>query len=546
MSQPEKILFDNRIKRKNVLALNEKVAAIREFEKTPVYKHVGRSFNCSPDQIKRIIQQKDEILKAWEQRTRRSNEVKSLEMKAVRVSMLGKSVYEWIRRMMYYKDFIITDGLIQKMALQFKSALGIRVFFPHQDWCDKFRQMYKITDNDTKKLKIAYLQGHSVQIKDIIRDILLPEHPSHSEISRSSTGSSDNESNSADENDLKPKVDCVVDDYEELEEDDRGEKKEDEDEEMRIETKRRRRRIPKKRLDKSNPNVPTPPPTIARRHLVAVKLPLSATQSNHNLPQQVLVATPITPVAPGQGPPPMTMTIIPLASVAQTLNTAKPHLPNEKPIVPPPKVEIKREIEDDVPLMTIKEERISDDEDAEGSASNVNDKRHFHEEEKFVNKINALSSSKDEIEKMDSEISEEEDNLALAQLQRGLMNKSQSCDNNGGSSTSHNSKRNTAGRVPSPKSWHEPNTPPPLLPAMPPLTRAPTTVASTSSNKRRHANFDRSPPLPPISTCAEARKYLKLLEDFALVKENFRLIGLITRADEVLRELDGDEDVDVV
>ncbi|XP_017493364.1 PREDICTED: uncharacterized protein LOC108381453, partial [Rhagoletis zephyria] len=82
LQQPahEKMLYDTRIRRKNVLALNEKVAAIREYEKSPVYKRVGRLFHCSPDQIKRIVQQKDSILEAWQQRTRRCH-AKTLEMK---------------------------------------------------------------------------------------------------------------------------------------------------------------------------------------------------------------------------------------------------------------------------------------------------------------------------------------------------------------------------------------------------------------------------------------------------------------------------------
>lgn len=153
------------------------MAAIREYEKNPVYKRIGRMFHCSPDQIKRIIQQKESILSAWEQRTIK-RDAKTLEMKVVRVSMLGKAVYEWIRRMIYYKDIIITDGLIQKMALQFKNVMGLKNFFPHQDWCDKFRRIYKLTETDSKLLPIAYNTGHSVQIRDILKDVLSECSPS--------------------------------------------------------------------------------------------------------------------------------------------------------------------------------------------------------------------------------------------------------------------------------------------------------------------------------------------------------------------------------
>ncbi|TMW43624.1 hypothetical protein DOY81_011295 [Sarcophaga bullata] len=109
------------------------------------------------------------------------------------------------------------------------------------------------------------------------------------------------------------------------------------------------------------------------------------------------------------------------------------------------------------------------------------------------------------------------------------------------------------------------------IPPMPPLTKAPSHNNASSSllthnqtpptlsplpnlNSARHKRLrsEDNPPqtLPPIRSYGEARKYLKLLEDFALERENFRLIGLITRADEVLRELDRkenneDEDVDI-
>lgn len=536
------MLFDNRIKRKNVLALNEKVAAIREFEKTPVYKHVGRSFNCSPDQIKRIIQQKDEILKAWEQRTRRCNEVKSLEMKSVRVSMLGKSVYEWIRRMMYYKDFIITDGLIQKMALQFKSALGIQVFFPHQDWCDKFRQTYKITDNDTKKLKIAYTEGHSVQIKDIIRDILGACSPNGDEDAA-----------------VKNATIEIEDDHDESEDDEDDDDENDDSENSEKEEKYEpppqplKQQVAKKHI--GPPLLSTFPTRTAlpqKRHLVTMQLPISVQNNRGTISQKVLVATPITPAGStgGPGATPMTMTIIPLASVAQTLNCPKPQLPMaEKPIVPTPKVEIKREVIDED--VCIKKECISDDEE-DMAMENV--ATHYNEHEKENSNASPKSAVRMQSKEssaantpMDTELSEEEDNLALAQLKKGLANNSTSHV-----ATTTPTQNNSTWMTAIPLQTENNSNSPHSLPAMPPLTRAPTAKATTSSSsspasttRKRHAIHNNSPTLPPIRTCAEARKYLKLLEDFALVRENFRLIGLITRADEVLRELDGDEDVDI-
>ncbi|XP_055842146.1 uncharacterized protein LOC129909168 [Episyrphus balteatus] len=166
-----KPLFDDRIKPKNVLALNEKVAAIRCYEVEPVYKKIGRMFNCSPDQIKRIVKQKDEIMEEWENRTKKSVAPTSLEIKTVRMSFLGKAVHEWIRRIMYYTDFNLNDTLIQTMALEFSKVLKLEKFYPTKDWIAHFRATYKLPDANTKTMSIGYQESHSVQILDILRHV---------------------------------------------------------------------------------------------------------------------------------------------------------------------------------------------------------------------------------------------------------------------------------------------------------------------------------------------------------------------------------------
>ncbi|TMW43625.1 hypothetical protein DOY81_011296 [Sarcophaga bullata] len=372
----EKVVFDNRIKRKNVLALNEKVAAIREYEKRPVYKRIGRMFHCSPDQIKRIVQQKNAILNAWEQRTRKCRDAKTLEMKVVKVSMLGKAVYEWIRRMMYYKDILITDGLIQKMALQFKSAMGLQNFFPHQEWCDKFRSTYNIPTCDSKALDIGYTQSHSVQIKDVMKDVL-------SECSPDPEDNDDNEidgnegSEGEEENGMAYcENDCISIHSDE------GEPK--------VKTKLKKKITNKYFLPKANKETTTNTVQMVQhaqlqgiRQLVA--LPIQ-TNGIPGMSQKVLVATPI--VQPGQKPgtAPMTMTIIPLASLAQPTLSASATVatPNQQlninnnkdqqVAVPPPILEIKKEIKEEpkdedeftdkpfVESVNIKKEYLTDDE----------------------------------------------------------------------------------------------------------------------------------------------------------------------------------------
>lgn len=164
-----KPLFDDRIKPKNVLALNEKVAAIRCYEANPVYKQIGRMFNCSPDQIKRIVNTKEEILAEWENRTRKPVAPTTHQIKTVRMSFLGKAVHEWIRRIMYYTDFNLNDILIKTMAMEFAKVLKIHKFQPTKEWVAHFRTTYKLPDANTKTMTIGYQESHSVQILDILR-----------------------------------------------------------------------------------------------------------------------------------------------------------------------------------------------------------------------------------------------------------------------------------------------------------------------------------------------------------------------------------------
>ncbi|KAI8126319.1 hypothetical protein FF38_06760 [Lucilia cuprina] len=587
----EKVVFDNRIKRKNVLALNEKVAAIREYEKRPVYKRIGRMFHCSPDQIKRIVQQKDAILNAWEQRTRKCRDAKTLEMKVVKVSMLGKAVYEWIRRMMYYKDILITDGLIQKIALQFKSAMGLQNFFPHPDWCNKFRSTYNIATCDSKLLNIGYTQGHSVQIKDVMKDVLSECSPDHED------GAND---------DGDDEVECIDD----VDEEENGNCENDcisihsDEGEVRVKTKLRKKITDKNERKANNEVVNSKPVQImphaqlqGLRQLVALPIPANGMPG---LSQKVLVATPI--VAPGQrqGSAPMTMTIIPLASLAQPSNAVNtsttiaavaagssisPNSNNncgkDQPVVvPSPMLEIKKEIkeepkdDDDIveekreeEVIKIKKEYLTDDEETTDTPTKqrttptiqTNTPTHI---------VAIPLANKDMLEESTNDSL---DDLTLSSLRKRIKTEEPNAEQ---------------------KTIERNSSPPPLtsiqaattvtrtsaeIPPMPPLTKAPIqrnnsppttsslkthiTPALTnstptqapsnrSSHKRLRSDEDQQPTLPPIRSYAEGRKYLKLLEDFALERENFRLIGLITRADEVLRELDRkenneDEDVDI-
>lgn len=589
-----------------MLALNEKVAAIREYEKRPVYKRIGRMFQCSPDQIKRIVQQKDAILNAWEQRTRKCRDAKTLEMKVVKVSMLGKAVYEWIRRMMYYKDILITDGLIQKMALQFKSAMGLQNFFPHQEWCDKFRSIYNIFTCDSKMLNIGYAQGHSVQIKDVMKDVLSECSPEPEDdddmdndldddevVESGATGKSNGGGQENGEND------CIDIDS-------------DDDEETLVKAKLRKKlndkaaAALKKQNNHDKPKTSTTTVQMMQtsqlqgiRQLMA--LPIQTT-GLPGMSQKVLVATPI--VKPGQKPgsTPMTMTIIPLATLAQPSNnissststiataatsTNFSRVTQDKDlqvVVPPPMVEIKKEIKEEPKdgdevvhvakqveePVKIKKEYLTDDEEGD-LPTKTPIKMPTLQPATSTHIVAIPIANKDMLEESTNDSL---DDLTLSSLRKRIKTEE----------TSSNEEETVKSNSPPPLAKLTATAPSTTqtanqIPPMPPLTKAPTinqttaasssvptssssstktsaaAATSTPSNRSNHKSSKstdngQQQQLSAIRSCAEARKYLKLLEDFALERENFRLIGLITRADEVLRELDRkenneDEDVDI-
>ncbi|XP_043647880.1 uncharacterized protein LOC122616483 [Drosophila teissieri] len=500
----EKVAFDNRIKRKNVLALNEKVAALREYDRLPVYKHVGRLFNCSPDQIKRIVQQRPEILNAWDQRTRRSQDAKTMETKTVRVSMLGKAVYDWIRRMMYYKDFSISDGLIQKMALQFKSSMGLAHFFPHQEWCDKFRRTYSIQHSDTRLLKIGYTQGYSVQIKDIVKDVMSETMPE----SGPRNGEEDDEEVSLGSPLSSHHRSCAEDEDDEVDVDGGGVSGEDDLEEE-----------------------PDVKPSISELNLARalkplpplVRLPLQAS-TPPGTSQKVLLATPIVPTQAGGQP--MTMTIIPLATLAQSITKMPASQPQDKgPVVPPPKLEIKQEKDIKVEPKD-PEEFPADQPEAELQENEVRAPT-----EKELELPPTVQIKVEPEAELESEMDQDQDPADLDE------------DANNGRSSVTSLAEVLAANVEDEMEYIEQmrqrkmSSPGAVEKSLNPRQGTKRRHESAQDDNNNGGGSGQGSGSSVIS-CADARKYLKLLEEFALYKENYRLIGLITRADEVMREMD--------
>ncbi|GBP96167.1 hypothetical protein EVAR_66568_1 [Eumeta japonica] len=207
------------------------------------------------------------------------------------------------------------------MALQFKSAMGLQNFFPHQEWCDKFRTTYKIPTCDSKLLSIGYTQGHSVQIKDVMKDVLSECSPDAEDDDDDQECHDDGEAN---ENEF-----ITLDS-------DEGE--------IRLKSKLKNKTMDKnvvqnvtRNTTNSHPMQMMPSAQLqGLRQLVALPIP---TNGLPGMSQKVLVATPI--VAPGQKQ-------AALASNAlnhNNNNNNNNHYSKDQHVnVPPPMFEIKKEI----------------------------------------------------------------------------------------------------------------------------------------------------------------------------------------------------------
>lgn len=540
LNPSDRIAFDNRIKRKNVLALNEKVAALREYDRQPVYKHVGRMFHCSPDQIKRIVQQKEQVMRAWEQRTRRCQDNKTKELKVVVVSMLGKAVFEWIRRMMYYKDFIISDGLIQKMALQFKSSMGLNNFFPHQEWCDTFRTTYSIHHNDTKLLKVGYTQSYSVQINDIVKDVMSECTPAK-DVAPDLMDDDDD-----DEEDFN----ATISNSSHLDEDE-GDVDIDGGGDT-CDLERDQHQDVKPSLSELNAQMLQPLPQL-------VRLP----QVPPGTSQKVLLATPILP--PGVTPAgAQTMTIIPLATLAQSITQRPATTPPKKPLkpaIPPPMLDIKQEIKT--------EPRDAEDQEVELTLELAKQQQEQQQHEQHQQQL-----LQEQLQQQIEEVAKEQpaaEHTAVC-IKQELDSDGEYIvdddDDNGGRSSVTSLAEILAANVDDEKQYIEQtramrlqkrsrspakeiDTPMITLPPMPALTKAPSQTPTPppllpkrrrQEQEQTQQQHDKNNNGQPIISCAEARKYLKLLKEFATFRKNTRLIELTTRADEVLWELDDDKD----
>uniref|UniRef100_A0A1A9WHC2 HTH CENPB-type domain-containing protein n=1 Tax=Glossina brevipalpis TaxID=37001 RepID=A0A1A9WHC2_9MUSC len=159
----------NRVR--NILTLEERVAAIEAYYCRPMYTKVARMFNCSWEQIKNIIANREAIMKFYEAtRKHRPQEDESdinLDVKQKKLRFLGECIYEYIQRVQFHARVDITEELLRTKALEFRDILVLNDFYPSKTWINHFKATYNISLSN-RQIALTRVPPSSLDLKDIM------------------------------------------------------------------------------------------------------------------------------------------------------------------------------------------------------------------------------------------------------------------------------------------------------------------------------------------------------------------------------------------
>ncbi|XP_065359937.1 uncharacterized protein LOC135953851 [Calliphora vicina] len=157
---------------RNILTLEEKVAVIHAYDQRPMYKKVARMFNCSWEQIKNIVTNRTAVMDFYNETKSKKEKIDAdhemqMDLKQRKMKFLGECVYESIQRVQYHAKLPITEELIKHKALEFQDVLRIPGFSPTKKWLNLFKATYNISLSN-KQISIYTKPQHSLDIKDIM------------------------------------------------------------------------------------------------------------------------------------------------------------------------------------------------------------------------------------------------------------------------------------------------------------------------------------------------------------------------------------------
>ncbi|XP_023169878.2 uncharacterized protein LOC111598718 [Drosophila hydei] len=154
---------------RNVLTLEERVEVIRQYDIMPMYSKLAKNFNCSWEQIKNIVSNREPIMEFYEA-TRHNNKQPNSKLEELRrrkINFLGHCLYEYIQRAQFYLRVDINEELIRTKALDFQTLMGIDNFVPNKSWINHFKAAYNITLSN-RQITMTRKPPRSLDLRDIM------------------------------------------------------------------------------------------------------------------------------------------------------------------------------------------------------------------------------------------------------------------------------------------------------------------------------------------------------------------------------------------
>ncbi|XP_067642570.1 uncharacterized protein [Eurosta solidaginis] len=154
---------------RNILTLEERVAAIEAYDCRPMYTKVAKMFNCSWEQIKNIIANRDAIMEFYvaTRATESHIDPRGCEARSRKISFLGECLYEYIQRAQFHLKTNITEELLRMKAIEFRDIIQIDNFMPNKAWINHFKAEYNFSLSN-RQITITRTPPTSLDLKDIM------------------------------------------------------------------------------------------------------------------------------------------------------------------------------------------------------------------------------------------------------------------------------------------------------------------------------------------------------------------------------------------
>ncbi|XP_053956728.1 uncharacterized protein LOC128862237 [Anastrepha ludens] len=154
---------------RNILTLEERVAAIEAYDCRPMYTKVAKMFNCSWEQIKNIIANRDAIMEFYmaTRSAETQNDPNRLEVRSRKIRFLGECLYEYIQRAQFHTKANVTEELLRMKAIEFRDIIQIDNFMPNKAWINHFKATYNFSLSN-RQITITRRPPTSLDLKDIM------------------------------------------------------------------------------------------------------------------------------------------------------------------------------------------------------------------------------------------------------------------------------------------------------------------------------------------------------------------------------------------